>query len=304
MALALLDEFLVALAMRHTGSKATLSAYRTDLLQLMNFLTGRGLDAGNPASLCKRNLESWLADLFHGGLAKSSMARKLAAARSFFRYLQRTGRTEKNIAAGLRNPRQEVRHPPLLNVDEIFNLLDQDSKADDAESLRDIALAELLYGSGLRISEALGLDVEDIQLSAGVVRVMGKGTRERLAPLSDSSQEALYAWLKKRHLLAKPGQCALFTGTRGGRLNRRQAARIIAGLCRRANLDKEISPHGLRHSFASHLLSAGADLRSVQELLGHKRLSTTERYTQLSQAQLIRVYDQAHPRSKLKDASS
>ena len=165
---------------------------------------------------------------------------------------------------------------------------------------RDLALAELLYGSGLRISEALGFDIDDVQLSSRVLRVMGKGSRERLAPLSDTSCESLKAWLDERPLLALPEEQALFVGSRGSRLNRREAARIVERLCRRAGLDFTVSPHSLRHSFATHLLSAGADLRSVQELLVHRRLTTTQRYTQVSLEHLMEAYDKAHPKAAKK----
>ena len=159
----------------------------------------------------------------------------------------------------------------------------------------DIALAELLYGSGLRISEALGLNDTDVDPDAGYVRVLGKGSRERLAPLSDTSRETLAIWKKMRPLIAVPEEPALFTGARGKRLDRREARRILEELCRAAGLDRTISPHVLRHSFATHLLAAGADLRAVQELLGHARLSTTQRYTQISLEHLMKVYDSSHP---------
>ena len=165
---------------------------------------------------------------------------------------------------------------------------------------RDLALAELLYGSGLRISEALGLDIDDVQLSSRVLRVMGKGSRQRLAPLSDTSCDSLKSWLDERPLMAQPDEPALFVGARGSRLNRREAARIVERLCRRAGLDFTVSPHSLRHSFATHLLTAGADLRSVQELLGHSRLTTTQRYTQVSLEHLMEAYDKAHPKASKK----
>lgn len=253
--------------------------------------------------MSRKHIQAFLAWLFRRGEAKSSMARKLAAVRSFFRFLLRSGRVSENVAAQVRNPRQEKHHPRALNVDETFALLDTPKAAPPSEAhaarllCRDLALAELLYGSGLRISEALSLDLDDAQLRSRVLRVMGKGSRERLSPLSDTSCEALAAWLAERSYLALPEEQALFVGARGARLNRREAVRIIAGLCRRAGLAFTVSPHSLRHSFATHLLAAGADLRSVQELLGHRRLTTTQRYTQVSLEHLIRAYDQAHPRS-------
>lgn len=302
----LIEAFLAWLAVQKGASEATQKAYAADLTQLAFFLHEQGADLARPGEISRKHIQAFLAWLFRKGTAKSSMARKLAAARSFFRFLQRSGQVGENVVAAVRNPRQERHHPRALNVDETFALLDA-PRADappDAHKARllcrDLALAELLYGSGLRISEALGLDVDDVLLTSRVLRVMGKGSRERLAPLSDTSCSSLAAWLDERPLLALPEESALFVGARGARLNRREAARIIARLCRRAGLDVTVSPHSLRHSFATHLLTAGADLRSVQELLGHRRLTTTQRYTQVSLEHLVQAYDQAHPRSRKK----
>ncbi len=277
-----------------------------------------------PEHITKRHVQRFLAELHRQRIAKSSVARKLSALRAFFRFLLRLRRVTTDPTAGVHNPKQEQRHPHALNVDQAFALLDErrqrkalttahataraahtghgaDSGPADAVLLtRDLALAELLYGSGLRVSEALDLDVLDADPTSGVVRVMGKGGRERMSPLSDTARDALSAWLAVRHEVDEGrGEPALFLGARGGRLNRRQAARIIEALCLRAGLPQTISPHGLRHSFATHLLEAGADLRSVQELLGHARLSTTQRYTHLTLSRLVDVYDRAHPRSDL-----
>lgn len=305
----LVDAFLVWMEVQKGASTATLKAYGSDLAQLADFLRGQDADLGRPETVTKRHIQAYLAWLFRLGDAKSSMARKLAAARSYFRFQQRSGTVAENVAAQVRNPRQEKRHPRALNVDETFALLDTEQKpgqpvapSAEAERLlcRDLALAELLYGSGLRISEALGLDVDDVQLGSRVLRVMGKGSRQRLAPLSDTSCESLKSWLDERPLLALPEESALFVGSRGSRLNRREAARIVERLCRRAGLDFTVSPHSLRHSFATHLLTAGADLRSVQELLGHSRLTTTQRYTQVSLEHLMEAYDKAHPKATKK----
>ena len=312
------DAFLVWMEVQKGASPATLKAYGSDLAQLAEFLRGQDADLGRPETVTKRHIQAYLAWLFRLGDAKSSMARKLAAARSYFRFQQRSGAVTENVAAQVRNPRQEKRHPRALNVDETFALLDtaqkpgqtqgqpaaDNAKADSAEAermlCRDLALAELLYGSGLRISEALGLDIDDVQLSSRVLRVMGKGSRQRLAPLSDTSCDSLKSWLDERPLMAQPDEPALFVGARGSRLNRREAARIVERLCRRAGLDFTVSPHSLRHSFATHLLTAGADLRSVQELLGHSRLTTTQRYTQVSLEHLMEAYDKAHPKASKK----
>lgn len=301
------DAFLAWMDVQKGASPATLKAYHSDLEQLADFLRGQDADLGRPETVTRRHVQAYLAWLFRQGDAKSSMARKLAAVRSFLRFQQRIGVVAENVAAQVRNPRQEKRHPRALNVDETFALLDTERSRAGVESAestrllcRDLALAELLYGSGLRISEALGLNMDDVQLTSRVLRIMGKGSRERLAPLSDTSCESLKAWLDERPLLAQPEEHALFVGSRGARLNRREAARIVERLCRRAGLDFTVSPHSLRHSFATHLLSAGADLRSVQELLGHSRLTTTQRYTQVSLEHLMEAYDKAHPKASKK----
>lgn len=306
-----IESFLAWLDVQRGLSPTTQIAYGTDLRQLALFLAQRGASLARPAEVSKKHIQAWLARLYALGEAKSSMARKLAAARTFFRYQQRMGRTENNVAAQVRNPKQEQRHPRVLNVDQAFAVLDTpDALAGtgsprippatgDALAARDHALAELLYGSGLRISEALGLDVTDLRLDESVVRVFGKGARERMSPLSDTSVTALRAWLEQRGTLAPEGEKALFVGARGGRLDRREAMRRIERLCRNAGVEP-VSPHALRHSFATHLLDAGADLRSVQELLGHQRLTTTQRYTRVSLERLMHLYDEAHPRAQKK----
>lgn len=169
---------------------------------------------------------------------------------------------------------------------------------EQAVRTRDICLAELLYGSGLRISEALALNAGRLSADSEAIRIMGKGGKERLVPITDTAKTALAAWLLLRPALAAPEERALFVGVRGKRLDRREARNIIEALCRRAGLPQPVSPHGLRHSFATHLLEAGADLRTVQELMGHARLATTQRYTHLTLAHLMAVYDKAHPKAK------
>ena len=307
----LLAAFLQHLGARRNASPATVQAYASDLQAFGRHLEGRGKDLGEPAAVARRDVQSWVAALFHAGQAKSSTARRLAALRTFFRWLKKTGRVEDLSCIELPNPKQDQRSPKALNVEEAFQLLDGGAEAEpprargttegQARALhaRDLALAELLYGSGLRISEALGLDDRAVDPELGFVRVMGKGARERIAPLSDSSREALAAWKALRSEVAPDGEPALFVGARGRRLDRREARRILETLCRAAGLSRTISPHVLRHSFATHLLAAGADLRAVQELLGHRRLSTTQRYTQVSLDQVVQAYDKAHPFSAL-----
>ncbi len=305
----LIAAYIRDLSVRRNASQATVTAYKTDLEDLVFFLAGRGIDAGQPETVRQSDLQAWLARLFMDGTARSTIARRLSATRGVFEYLHRQGHVPDLSVIRIRKPRQDRKVPDFLNVDETTELLDvgtmrpvprargtTDEQA-QALQLRDAALVELLYGSGLRVSEALNLENKDVDPRAGWVRVLGKGGRERLAPLSETSIPCLEAWQKVRPVLAKPDEQALFTGARGGRLDRREARRIVASLCKRAGLARTVSPHALRHSFATHLLDAGADLRSVQELLGHKRLSTTQRYTHVSLGHLMQAYDKAHPLS-------
>ncbi len=307
----LVRDFLADLRYRRGVSEATVQAYAVDLDDLCTFLASRSLDPDKPDTVRKTDMQSWLASLFHKGLAKSTMARRLSAMRTYFKYLHAKGAVTSLAVTEVHNPRQEQHTPLALNADETADLLDNGAKKDvrrargttdeqeKALKTRDLALAELLYGSGLRISEALGLNNNDVIPADGYVRVLGKGSRERLAPLSDTCIEALAAWQQRRPCIAQKDELALFTGARGARLDRREARRIIESLCKRAGLSRTVSPHALRHSFATHLLDAGADLRAVQELLGHKRLTTTQRYTQVSLGHLVEAYDHAHPLSSL-----
>lgn len=294
--------FLEWLVVQKGHSQATIRAYGTDLAQFETFLQSCAVSLAQPQMITRRHVQQFLADLFRAQVAKSSMARKLAAVRAYGTYAVRMRLLNSNFADGVRNPRQESRHPPMLNVDQAFALLDSppppaQSAAEQVLHSRDVALAEMLYGSGLRISEAIQLNVEDVVAASAMVRVLGKGRKERLAPLSDTCVPAVQAWLELRGQIALPAEKALFVGARGARLDRRQAARIVLALCTKAGIATPISPHSLRHSFATHLLEAGADLRVVQELLGHSRLATTQRYTRLALDHLVQVYDKAHPRA-------
>lgn len=310
-----IEMFLAHLELEKGFSKATVKAYANDLAQFENLMQSRGLTLGKPAEITKKHVQAFMVEQHRLHMEKSSVARRLSALRSFFRFCARMRMVNTLPTDGVRNPKQEKRHPNVLNVDQTFALLAEGGKIKTAEpessrddrdkaeavAARDLALAELLYGSGLRISEALGLDVHQLSMENAVARVLGKGGKQRLSPLSDSSVEALNHWLAlRRNLLPSDlnDDGALFLGSRGGRLARRQAQRIIEDLCKRAGLPQAVSPHALRHSFATHLLEAGADLRSVQELLGHSRLSTTQRYIHLNLAKLVEVYDKAHPKAR------
>ena len=289
--------FLAYLDVEKGYSEATLRSYALDLTQWETFLKTRGKSNEQPDEINRADIHAFLAELHHQGLVKSSIARKLSSLRSFFRFLLKKKYIRQNPCQGLKNPRQDKPQPRTLNVDQALSLMQTDLEP-SPKNLRDLALAELLYGSGLRISEALGLNLGDIDLGQGIVQVRGKGGKERLAPITDAGRDRLKAYLEQRNgFNPDPQEQALFLGLRGKRLQRREANRILARLSKLAGLPQEISPHVLRHTFATHLLQSGADLRSVQELLGHSRISTTQRYTHLNLETVIQIYDQAHPRA-------
>jgi len=292
--------------MAHLGvergySEATLRAYGQDLLQFETHLLDRRKNPNKPGTHSRDDVRGYLAELHRRGVKRSSVARKLASLRGYYRFLIRRDIVKANPCAGVSNPRQDVRHPKVLNVDQALGLVDV-SHEPDPRALRDMALVELLYGSGLRISEAVGLDLNDVDLGQGLARVVGKGRKQRLAPLTKASVERLRRYLLHRGAFSPIVQeQAFFLGLRGARLNRREANRIVAKLAAQAGIAQRISPHMLRHSFGTHMLQSGADLRSVQELLGHARLSTTQRYTHLDLARIVQVYDQSHPLAGKRD---
>ena len=306
--------FINFLAVEKGYSRATVEAYSRDIAAFAQDLAAEGVNLACPAQITRKHVQRWLMTLHRQGLGKTSMGRKLSSLRAFFRFLLRRGEISALPTQGIANPKTEQRHPNFLNVDQAQAILQEKINANEKTAsnpallARDLALAELLYGSGLRISEALSLNIADFQSGRAHIRVLGKGGKERLAMLTDAAQNALAVWLEAREeIIAQSrntktradttAEQALFLGARGGRLDRRQAQRIIADLCARAELAQPVSPHGLRHSFATHLLEAGADLREVQELLGHARISTTQRYTHLNLRKLVEVYDRAHPRA-------
>jgi len=294
--------YLSYLAVQKGYSAATIAAYGKDIEQFEAYLAGRGLSLADPGAVGRDHVRGFLAELHRLRTAKTSMGRKLSSLRGLFTYLRQKKRVARDPLAGVKNPKAETRQPRALNVDEAVALVTPSAASPAAdgsgEACRDLALAELLYGSGLRVSEAVALDLDDVDLSQGIARVYGKGGKERLAPLSDASRARLREYVRRRgEFSPRPSEQAVFLGARGARLNRRQAARIVDALAQAAGIAQHAHPHMLRHSFASHLLQSGADLRSVQELLGHARLTTTQRYTHLDLARIMQIYDKAHPRS-------
>ena len=293
-----LRAFLAYLRLNRNASPHTVSAYDSDLSQFIAF-AAEHLQI-EPRSLEPRHLElgtirAFMADLYRQGHARTSVARKLSAMRAFGRYLRREGFIEGDPAGLVVSPRKEHKVPAHLSVGEMEKLLDV---PDTSQPLgrRDRAILELFYASGLRLSELVGLDVEDVNLAARIVRVMGKGAKERQVPFNTTTERVLRAWYKDRAALAN--STALFVNARGGRLTGRSVQRLVARCMSSCSTRFGISPHALRHSFATHLLERGADLRAIQELLGHVQLSTTQRYTHVNAAQLLDVYRKAHPRAK------
>jgi integrase/recombinase XerC len=273
------------------ASVHTIRSYRADLADCAGFLARRRLGPLTDADA--RIVRAYLADLHVRGLARTSIARRLAALRSFFRFLVRRGRAKSNPARDVRTPALPKRLPGHLPIDQSEALFRQ-PLGDDEAGRRDRAVLELLYASGVRVAELAGLAVDDVDLREGTVRVLGKGRKERVLPIGRRAVDALRDYLGPREGARGP----LFRNRRGGRLSVRSFHRIVGARARAAGLTARVTPHTLRHTFATHLLDAGADLRLIQELLGHARLTTTQRYTHVSADRLVRVYDAAHPRAK------
>jgi integrase/recombinase XerC len=297
------ERFLEYLSTQKRVSPQTLRAYKTDLGQFEAYLDekyGEGKAPG-PEKLDTLAVRGFVAKLGRSGLAKSSIARKLSAVRSFLVYAVRDGRIEASPAESIASPRVPKPLPQTMTVDEIFNMLDH-IQGDDVAALRDRAILELLYAAGLRVSELVSLDQDDLDMYGKVVRVLGKGGKERMVPFGKQAEGAVRRWLDaSKKLRAKStSAAALFLNLRGGRLTDRSVRRILDRRLREAAIHARLSPHALRHSFATHLLGAGADLRAIQELLGHASLSTTQRYTHVSTDALMKIYDRAHPRARRK----
>jgi integrase/recombinase XerC len=283
--------FLQYLAAERGASPHTIRSYRADLHDCVGFLERRGL--GTLVDADARVVRGYLADLHDRGLARTSIARRLATLRSFFRFLMRRGRVRVNPAREVRTPSLPGRLPAHLPIDQSQALF-RHPPGDEVADRRDRAILEVLYATGVRVAELAGLDMEDTDLGEGSVRVLGKGRKERIVPLGSKAVDAVRAYLGEREGSRGP----LFRNARGGRLTVRSLHRIVRARARAAGLAGRVTPHTLRHTFATHLLDAGADLRLIQELLGHARLATTQRYTHVSADRLAKVYDAAHPRAK------
>jgi integrase/recombinase XerC len=317
-----LKRFLQFLRLNRNASPHTVRAYESDLSQVIaHAAAGAGIKRSEltPAQLDRSAIRRFLGELHELGQTRASAARKLAAVRTFLRYLRREGTIEDDPGALIATPKRDIRMPAHLSEQEIVALI---AAAPDTTPLgrRDRAILELFYASGLRLSELVGLDLDDVNLSGRMSRVRGKGGKERLVPFNTSAAKAIRAYLNDREMLvrrvrsqadrprgpAKAGYYVpresrqrnpLFVNYRGGRLTVRSVDRLVRRYVAATSARMGISPHALRHSFATHLLQRGADLRAIQELLGHAQLSTTQRYTHVNAAQLVEVYRKAHPRA-------
>jgi integrase/recombinase XerC len=303
----LLVQFIESLTHERHASAHTVRAYRRDIEEFITFLREKSGREPRAADLDIPQVRTYLASLF-GRNSASTIGRKLSSLRSFGAFLVRVGARQDNPAALVAMPKRPQVLPRFLTVDEAFRLMETPDPTTPLGA-RDVAILELLYGGGLRVSEACALDVGDVELSEGTVRVRaGKGNRDRIVPIGEPAVQAIQRYLGRRPELRHPrtgaqDAAALFLNHRGGRLTVRSVARRVDRGCLEAGTRARVSPHALRHSCATHMLDGGADLRSIQEILGHASLRTTQRYTHVSIEHLMRIYDQAHPRARKDDGT-
>jgi len=296
--------FLEYLRLNRNASARTVCAYESDLRQFLSFLEQhleRPADQITPREVDHHAIRGFMAVLYDRGNSRASSARRLAAIRSFGRYLRREQHIDQEPGALVATPKQELKVPARLEIPEVEALL-AGPDATTPLGRRDRAILELFYASGLRLSELVGLDLEDVNLGSRLVRVLGKGGKERILPFHRNAGDALRAYLGDREALARCAperatEAPLFLNYRGGRLSTRSVDRLVRRYVSATSARMGISPHALRHSFATHMLERGADLRAIQELLGHARLTTTQRYTHVSTAQLMALYKKSHPRA-------
>ena len=295
-----LDDFLVFLAVEKSASVNTISAYRNDLQQLADFI-GSHPTTNGWESLSRSKLQDFILDLKQRGYAETSVARKVAAVRSFFGFLTAEGAIAVNPTDGLTSPRVGKTLPKAINPNEVDELLEQPARRSTPEAKRDRAMLELLYATGMRVTELVSLDVVNLNLDprAPYIRCLGKGAKERTIPIHDQALESLVIYLDDTRplLVRNKNEQALFVNRRGDRLTRQGFWLILKGYAKSANLSPDVTPHTLRHSFATHMLRGGMPLRNVQEMLGHANISTTQVYTHLTSDHMREVYERAHPRA-------
>lgn len=290
-------KFLEYLSSERRASVNTVTAYRKDLAKFAEF-AGPKLQWKDIDHLLIR---SFISELHEKGLSKTSIARALASLRSLYKWLAREGRVKKNPAILVATPRLPKKLPRVPSMEQMNAVLDGSMPENASFAERDRVIFELLYGCGIRNSELVGINLEDLHWSNEAILIRGKGKKQRLVPFGDEAADAIRQYLPKRQELmvrAQKDEAALLVNLRGTRLTTRSVGRIVKAIAMAKGLPVDVHPHTLRHAFGTHMLEEGADLRAIQELLGHERLSTTQRYTQLSTAQLTRVYDQTHPRAR------
>jgi integrase/recombinase XerC len=276
---------------RRNLSPNTVRAYGKDLEQFSSLSR-----AEEPRQVTVTGIRAYLAEQMAGGLSKRSLARKLSTLRAFFKYLLDSGEIQSSPAAALRTPRFRRKLPAFLDREQAKQIVEAPATAGEELSARDAAILELMYSSGMRVSELVSLDVDRIDLASGVVRIVGKGSKERLALVGSYARGAIERYNRNRH--AKQGEKALFVNRFGGRITARSVRRVVRKYAMRLGLSGKVTPHTLRHSFATHMLDAGCDLRTLQEMLGHSSLSTTQVYTHVTTRRMQEVYQNAHPRAK------
>jgi integrase/recombinase XerC len=286
-----IDKFINYLKIEKNYSEHTLRCYGSDLKELASFLENK-----DPKGISHLHLRRYLAHLKQKNLSKRTIVRKLGAIRSFFRFLLRERHIKANPVDSVFTPKLDKKLPEFLDSESIIKLITSPAKG-EVSGLRDRAILEVLYSTGMRVSELVGLNKEDVDLIAGAAKVRGKGKKERITLLGRQAQHALDDYVKRRKETGSGETKALFLNRLGTRLTDRSVRRVIDKYIRQCSIEQKISPHSIRHSFATHMLNNGADLRSVQELLGHKNLSTTQIYTHLSTKRIQEMYSKAHPRA-------
>lgn len=297
-----IDQFIHHLEIEKGASQHTVKSYKEDLGQWTDYISenlnkdqtesGKELDV---RSVCTQDIVDYISCLFRKKLSKSTIARKISTLRSFFKYLNRYGIMDMNPLQDISAPKFVRKHPNFMTVDEIFSLIDAPGN-DDSIGLRDKAILETLYATGIRVGELVSLNEGMVDFKEGIIRVKGKGKKERIVPFGSKAKKALEIYLSSKDsefALNRP----LFQNKRGGRLSQRSVHRLVKRYCRKVSIKKQLSPHAIRHTFATHLLESGADLRIIQELLGHSSLSTTQQYTHVNLDRLMSEYDKAHPRA-------
>ncbi len=290
-----LKNFLDYLTVEKNASRHTLSNYKRDILHFTDFLERRNIT--NLGDVTVAQIRTYLAKLQQQNLSRASRARKLSSLKSFYKYMQREGYVDTNMIAGISAPKREKKLPVFLDKAKVVKLLEAPGR-DTLQGLRDRAILEVLYSGGLRVSELAGAGIDDIDFIAEALKAKGKGKKERLVPLGRPAVMAIRKYLEQRSQeQPRVKGKVVFANRFGQRLSTRGIQRIVEKYMKQVALQERISPHTLRHTFATHLLSAGADLRSVQELLGHKSISTTQIYTHVTPERLKKVYDKAHPRA-------